>query len=174
MKEIWKDCKGYEGKYQVSNLGRVWSIGSQRYLKGSYDKDGYIQVCLTAKNGKAKKESVHRLVALAFLSNPTGMPVVNHIDENKENNCVDNLEWTTIKDNANHGTRNKRVSKANSIPVYCFELDKTFYGAREAERELGINHSSISKACHGKQKTAGGYHWCYKTGGDSKECQTSI
>ena len=167
MKEIWKDCKGYEGLYQVSNLGRVWSIRSQKYLNGSIDKDGYIQVYLTAKNGKCKKERVHRLVALVFLDNPTRMPVVNHIDENKENNCVDNLEWTSIKDNANHGTRNKRVSKANSIPVYCFELDKTFYGAREAERELGINHSSISKACHGKQKIAGGYHWCYKTGGDA-------
>lgn len=164
MKEIWKDCKGYEGKYQVSNLGRVWSIGSQKYLNGSIDKDGYIQVCLTAKNGKAKKERVHRLVALTFLSNPKGLPQVNHIDENKENNCVDNLEWTSIKDNANHGTRNKRISKANSIPVYCFELDKTFYGAREAERELGINHSSIGKACQGKQKTAGGYLWEYYNG----------
>ena len=164
MKEIWKDCKGYEGLYQVSNLGRVWSIRSQRYLKGCYDKDGYIKVNLTAKNGKVKTERVHRLVALAFLSNPKGLPQVNHIDENKENNCVDNLEWTSIKDNANHGTRNKRISKANSIPVYCFELDKTFYGAREAERELGINHSSISKACHGKQKTAGGYLWEYYNG----------
>ena len=164
IKEIWKDCKGYEGLYQVSNLGRVWNIKLQRYLKGSYDKDGYIKVYLTAKNGKCKTERVHRLVALAFLSNPKGLPQVNHIDENKENNCVDNLEWTSIKDNANHGTRNKRISKANSVPVYCFELDKTFYGAREAERELGINHSSISKACRGKQKTAGGYLWEYYNG----------
>lgn len=166
MKEIWKDCKGYEGKYQVSNLGRVWSIGSQKYLKGSYDKDGYRQAYLTAKNGKSKKEFIHRLVALAFIPNPNNLPQVNHIDENKQNNCVDNLEWVSIKDNANHGTRNKRVSKANSIPVYCVELDKTFYGAREAERELGINHSSISKACRGIQKTTGGYHWCY-VGGDT-------
>ena len=167
INEIWKDCKGYEGKYQVSNLGRVWSIKTQRYLKGSYDKDGYHQVCLTAKNGKSKKEFIHRLVALAFLSNPNNLPQVNHKDENKDNNCVDNLEWISIKDNANHGTRNKRISKANSIPVYCFELDKTFYGAMEAARELGLNNSSISKACKGKQKTTGGYHWCYKTGGDA-------
>ena len=164
MKEIWKDCKGYEGKYQVSNLGRVWSIGSQKYLKGSYGKDGYIKVNLTAKNGKVKTERIHRLVALAFLDNSNNYPQVNHKDENKQNNCVDNLEWCDAKYNANHGTRNKRVSKANSIPVYYFELDKTFYGAREAERELGINHSSISKACHGKQKTAGGYLWEYYNG----------
>ena len=164
MKEIWKDCKGYEGKYQVSNLGRVWSIGSQKYLKGSYDKDGYIRVNLTAKNGKVKREYIHRLVAKAFIPNPNNYPQVNHKDENKQNNCVDNLEWCTAKYNSNHGTRNKRVSKANSIPVYCFELDKTFYGTREAERELGINHSSISKACKGKLKRAGGYLWEYYNG----------
>ena len=164
IKEIWKDCKGYEGLYQVSNLGRVWNIKLQRYLKGSHDKDGYIQVYLTAKNGKCKKEFIHRLVALAFLDNSNNYPQVNHKDENKQNNCVDNLEWCDAKYNANHGTRNKRVSKANSISVYCFELDKTFYGAREAERELGINHSSISKACRGKQKTAGGYLWEYYNG----------
>ena len=93
IKEIWKDCKGYEGKYQVSNLGRVWSIGSQKYLKGSYDKDGYIQVYLTAKNGKVKMEKVYRLVALVFLDNPNNYPQVNHKDKNKQNNCVDNLEW---------------------------------------------------------------------------------
>ena len=93
MKEIWKDCKGYEGKYQVSNLGRVWSIGSQKYLKGSYDRDGYIQVYLTAKNGKVKMEKVYRLVALVFLDNPNNYPQVNHKDKNKQNNCVDNLEW---------------------------------------------------------------------------------
>ena len=164
MKEIWKDCKGYEGLYQVSNLGRVWNVKLQKYLKGSYNKDGYHQVYLTAKNGKRKTESVHRLVALAFLSNPNNLPQVNHKDENKGNNCVDNLEWCNAKYNANHGTRNKRISKANSIPVYCFELDKIFYGTREAERELGINHSSISKACKGKQKTTGGYHWEYYNG----------
>lgn len=166
INEIWRDCKGYEGKYQVSNLGRVWSIETQKCLKGSHDKDGYLQVYLTAKNGKCKKELVHRLVALVFLANPDSLPQVNHKDENKENNCVDNLEWISAKDNANHGTRNKRISKANSLPVYCVELDKTFYGAREAARELGINHSGISRACSGVQQTAGGYHWRYSTGGD--------
>ena len=93
IKEIWKDCKGYEGLYQVSNLGRVWDIKLQRYLKGSYDKDGYIQVYLTAKNGKVKMERVHRLVALVFLDNPNNYPQVNHKDKNKGSNCVDNLEW---------------------------------------------------------------------------------
>ena len=102
MKEIWKDCKGYEGKYQVSNLGRVWSIGSQKYLKGSTDKDGYMCVYLTAKNGKTKIEKIHRLVALVFLDNPNNYPQVNHKDENKQNNCVDNLEWCDTKYNTTY------------------------------------------------------------------------
>ena len=99
MKEIWKDCKGYEGLYQISNLGRVWSIGSQKYLKGSIDKDGYMCVYLTAKNGKTKMEKIHRLVALVFLDNPNNYTQVNHKDKNKQNNCVDNLEWCTAKYN---------------------------------------------------------------------------
>ena len=164
MKEIWKDCKGYEGKYQVSNLGRVWSIGSQKYLKGSYDKDGYIRVNLTAKNGKVKMERVHRLVALVFLDNPNNYPQVNHKDENKQNNCVDNLEWCDAKYNINYGTRNKRVSKANSIPVYCFELKKIYSCAKEAGKELNIDNSDIGKACKGKLKRAGGYLWEYYNG----------
>lgn len=99
MKEIWIDCKGYEGKYQVSNLGRVWSIGSQKYLNGFIDKDGYMCVYLTAKNGKVKMEKIHRLIALVFLDNPNNYPQVNHKDKNKSNNCVDNLEWCTAKYN---------------------------------------------------------------------------
>lgn len=166
MQEIWRNCKGYEEKYQVSNQGRVWSITAQRYLKGSIDKDGYLQVYLTAKNGKSKKEFVHRLVALAFIDNPQGLPQVNHKDENKQNNNVNNLEWVSIKDNCNHGTRNTRISNANSKKVYCIELNKTFKGLREAEQETGINHSGISRACRGQQQTAGGYHWSYLQGGD--------
>ena len=154
-KEIFKDCKGYEGKYQVSDQGRVWSVAKQQYLKGSTDKDGYIQVYLTAKNGKSKKEFVHRLVAIAFLPNP----------EDKTDNSISNLCWTTEKENSNHGTRNERISKANSIPVYCVELDKVFYGAREAAKELGISHSGIIRCCKGEYKSSHGYHFRYAEGG---------
>lgn len=108
--EIWKDCKGYEGKYQVSTQGRVWSVKGQRYLKGTVTKKGYVYVHLTAKNGKAVKERLHRLVALTFLDNPDNLPVVNHKDENKLNNSVDNLEWCSHKYNCNYGTRNARIS----------------------------------------------------------------
>ena len=95
IKEVWKDCKGYEGLYQVSNYGRVWSVKGQRYFTGSVNNRGYYATTLTAKNGKRKTEMIHRLVALAFLNNPNNYPQVNHKDENKLNNCVDNLEWCT-------------------------------------------------------------------------------
>lgn len=162
MQEMWKDCRGYEGKYQISNQGRVWSIGSQKYISICTDRDGYLYANLYAKNGKCRKEKVHRLVALAFIDNPEGKTQVNHLDENKQNNCVDNLEWVTPKENANYGTRNERVGKALSITVCCVELDKVFYGAREAARQTGVDQSSIIKCCKGKAKTAGGFHWRYQ------------
>ena len=112
MKEIWRDGKGYEGKYQVSNMGRVWSIKGQKYLKGTIAKSGYVYVHLTAKNGKAVKERLHRLVAIAFLENPNNLPAVNHKDENKLNNSLDNLEWCSHQYNCNYGTRNQRITES--------------------------------------------------------------
>ena len=108
--EIWKDCKGYEGKYQVSNFGRVWNANNQRYLKPWISKGGYYLVNLISKNGKIKHESIHRLVAIAFIDNPCNYPQVNHKDEDKTNNRVDNLEWCDSKYNNNYGTRNERIS----------------------------------------------------------------
>lgn len=138
--EIWKDCKGYEGKYQVSNKGRVWNVNTQRYLKGSYDKDGYIIVHMYAKNGKDKREKVHRLVALTFIDNPNGLPVVNHKDENKQNNCVENLEWCDVRYNTIYS-----LGRA----VRCVELDKVFDCSQTAMKELNIDGSSIRKCCKG-------------------------
>lgn len=110
IKEVWKDCKGYKDLYQISNLGRVWSVKGQKILKGTVSKSGYLYVHLTSKNGQHKKERVHRLVALSFLPNPDNLPQVNHKDENKLNNCVCNLEWCSAKYNCNYGTRNARIS----------------------------------------------------------------
>jgi hypothetical protein len=173
-KEIWKDINGYSG-YQISNLGRVWSIKSQRYLKGGINHGGYYSVQMTANNGKIKREYIHRLVALHFIPNPYNKPQVNHKDENKENNCADNLEWITHAENQNYGTKNKRVSenhadyKMGNHPqakaVECIELQKIFSCAKEASKELNIDNSDIGKACKGRLKTAGGYHWRY-VGGD--------
>ena len=155
--EIWKDCKGYEGKYQISNEGRVWSVKRQKYLTINEDKRGRLTVYLYAANGKVKHEQVHRLVALAFIPNPNNLPQVNHKDENPKNNCVDNLEWCDAKYNCNYGTRNARIG----IAVLCVETGEKFNTVREAARTLNIEHSGISACLNGRQKTAAGYHWEY-------------
>lgn len=114
-KEIWKDIIGYEGLYQVSNLGRVKSLGNgkskkEKILKQGTNSCGYYQIKLY-QNGKYKTYKIHRLVAQTFLDNPNNYYSVNHRDENKQNNCIENLEWCTQEYNVNYGTRNERQSK---------------------------------------------------------------
>ena len=103
--EEWRDIKGYEGKYKISSYGKVKSLKykDEKLLRPSYDKDGYKQVILY-NNGKGKKWFIHRLVAIHFLPNPNNLPQVNHKDEDKANNAVENLEWCTCKYNINYGT----------------------------------------------------------------------
>ncbi len=159
--EIWKDCKGYEGKYQVSNRGRVWSVYKQRVMK-PYMGNGYLKVDLIAKNGKRKKEYVHRLVALAFIDNLNNHPIVNHIDGNKQNNLVENLEWITQQKNMQHSYYILNNTTGTShIPrkCFCIETGVIYPSISEAKRQTGASH--ISEVCSGKQKTSGGYHWRY-------------
>lgn len=121
MAENWKDINGYENSYQVSDLGNVRSVNrvcNGRHLNGKLmkpvmDEDGYLKVHLS-KNGKATYYFVHRIVAENFIENPNGLKEINHKDENKTNNRVDNLEWCSTKYNINYGHRNKKVSKALS------------------------------------------------------------
>ena len=125
MNEIWKDILGYEGLYQISNLGDVRSLnynhtGEIKLLKQSTDKYGYKRVGLF-KNGKEKKYLIHRLVAMTFIPNPDNLPIINHKDEDKTNNNVNNLEWCTYEYNNNYGTRNERVSESmrgENNPLY--------------------------------------------------------
>ena len=159
MTEDKKDIKDYEGLYAITRDGNVWSYRSNKFLKPELVR-GYYYVSLY-KEGKGKNFRIHRLVAEAFIPNPEGLPQVNHKDECKINNCVSNLEWCDAKYNANYGTRTERIANKRSIPVYCEELNKTFYGAREAARELGLDNSNIISCCKGKYKTSGGYHWKY-------------
>ena len=159
MIEELKDIKDYEGEYAITRDGRVWSYKSNKFLKPELVR-GYYYVSLY-KEGKGKNFRIHRLVAEAFIPNPEGLPQVNHKDECKINNCVSNLEWCDAKYNANYGTRTERIANKRSIPVYCEELNKTFYGAREAARELGLDNSNIIKCCKGKLKTHRGYHFRY-------------
>ena len=185
MVEVWRDIKGFEGVYQVSNLGRVKSLDryvecddSIRHYKGrlmkpNKKKNGYLQVNLRRRETN-KKYLVHRLVASAFLPNPDSLKTVNHKDENKENNCVDNLEWCTVEYNNHYGkghrTRctNARNGAIKNLakPVLQYSLEGVFvaeyFSAMEAGRVNGIRQSGISGCCNGNQKTAYGYIWKYK------------
>ena len=104
-KEVWKDIPQYGGKYQASSLGRIWSVKHQRVLKPFLEKNGYYRTYLYAPDGKRKKEYVHRMIAMTFLDNPDNLPQVNHKDEDRQNNNVENLEWCTAQYNVNYGNR---------------------------------------------------------------------
>ena len=155
-----RDVAGFEGLYAVTSCGKVWSYRSKKFLKPAATHGGYLQVFLYA-DGKRHNCYVHRLVAEAYIPNPLGLPQINHLNEIKADNYVNNLEWVTSKENCNYGTRNERQSRAQSRPVYCVELDKVFYGVNAAARELGLQNACISRCCQGTQKTTGGYHFRY-------------
>lgn len=100
--EIYRDIPGYEGKYQVTSWGRVYSVNKERFLIQQENEKGYLRVTLMEKNGKAKHKKVHRLVAAAFIPNPEDKPQINHKDGNKVNNSITNLEWVTDEENKIH------------------------------------------------------------------------
>ena len=183
MEEIWKDIEGYEGLYQVSSLGRVRSLGrdivrrtrygtmapyhiSGRVLKPLHSQGDYCYVHLFDKDGASINHKVHRLVAKAFVPNPDNLNEVNHVDEDKDNNRADNLEWCKHVDNCNHGTRNERSAVKRGIQVEQLTLDGhhvAFYqSACEASRQTCIARKGINDCCRRHIKTAGGYLWRYK------------
>ena len=153
------DIAGYDGLYAITNDGKVWSYRKNTFLN-PYLTRGYLKVCLYKDKSK-KQVLIHRLVAEAFLPNPQNLPQINHKDENKKNNCVDNLEWCDAKYNINYGERNRKIARSHCKKVYCVELDKVFESAKLAATELNLFDSNIAKCCKGKSKTTGGYHWEY-------------
>ena len=166
---IWKDIKGYEGLYKVNNVGDVLSIARKGNWRGNHllvpsnDGNGYRQVNI-CKNGKLKSVKVHRLVAEAFIPNPYNLPCVNHKDENKENNRVENLEWCDYVYNANYGTgieRSKEKRFGDRFVVINLDTGEVYQTPKDASRATGIHNDSISRVCKGKSKTAGGYRWRY-------------
>lgn len=171
--EIWKTIEDYPN-YMISNLGNVKSLkfGKERILKQAKYTNGYCFVVLS-KEGKQKSCIIHRLVATAFIPNPDNLPEVNHKNEIKTDNRLENLEWVTHKQNCNYGTRNERSSKANKgkpniarqKPIACYNkkgnLVALYTSATQASELLIIDISSIIKCCRGKYKTCGGYIFKY-------------
>ena len=190
MQEVWKDVVGFEGLYQVSNMGRVKALAKIRYgrtaatksrlypekiLKNHVDLAGYCQVQLW-RDGAGKMYGLHRLVAQAFIPNPKSLPCVNHKDEIKGNNSASNLEWCDYTYNNNYGTARKRSAKKLSRPIVCMDLSgkivRRFKSQKEAVTLLGLSSNAhISSCCHGKVKSAHGYMWAFenydKKGGDA-------
>ena len=161
MQEIWKDIKGYEGKYQISNLGRVKSLQRngrpERILRLNLIK-GYAYTTLSnGSRGNKKKLKVHRLVAEAFIPNPHNKPEVNHIDGNKLNNNVDNLEWVTHQENCKHAVKLglRKIQGAKTIEQYSKDgkLIATYSSINEASQILNINRVMISNVIRGVKKS---------------------
>ena len=154
--ETWKAIEGYES-YEVSNLGNIRRNGK---LINQSLKNGYLRVNLS-KDGKYKNYYVHRLVALAFLPNPNNLPLVNHKDEIRTNNNIDNLEWCDNKYNLTYGT----ILERKGLKIYQLDMNgnfiKEWLGANDASRNLSIPQSNITYCCQGKRKSAGNYKWCY-------------
>lgn len=175
--ERWMPIPGYEGLYEISTHGNVKMLGRRKRLwHGAYTDvspkivsqhlvRGYKKVKLRNCDGKTTMVSVHRLVATAFLPNPNNYPQVNHKDEVKTNNYVDNLEWCTAKYNSNYGTGIERCSASRYKAVMRVSPDGFEFSAwismKHASEDTGIHYATISQCCHGKQKTGHGYFWSF-------------
>lgn len=162
--EEWKDIRGYEGLYQVSSEGRVKSV--KRNIFRVYNDNGYgYFMVLLSKDGEKKPFYVHRLVAEAFIPNPENLPQVNHRNEQKHQNNVENLEWCSSKYNMNYGTARERQVEKQRKKVYQYtkegELVREFDGVNQCA-EFGFEPSSVSCCCNGKRKTHKGYKWSYE------------
>ena len=176
MEEIWKPVVGYEGYYEVSNLGNVRSL-TRTLAKGQYKicrkgrpvklystKQGYLKAPL-CKNSILKGMFVHRLVAKAFLPNPHNFPCINHKDENKANNDVTNLEWCSFSHNAKWNNKHLKIAAKLSKPVSQYDKDMnliaTYQSESEAARQVGLGSDHIGQCCRGKRRTFKGFIWRY-------------
>lgn len=197
--ELWKDITGFEGFYQISSLGNIRTKdryvkcrdGKMRFVKGrlcSLNQRNRYKTVTLYKDGFCQRWSVHRLVALAFISNPKKLPYIDHIDGNPSNNCIENLRWVTQKENMNNpltkikcservytNDRNKKILETRKLKcslnqereVFQFSISgefiQSFKSISEASRITGAHHSSIGNVCRRGRggKSAGGFLWSY-------------
>ena len=161
-KHRFTPLKGYEHDYSIAKDGTILSLLTDQYVKTSVDSNGYLKVMLW-KDGHSQTHRVHRLVAEQFIPNPNNLPVINHIDGNKQNPNVSNLEWCTQQENVQHAHDTGLQTKTSNKSVVRGD-GRVYRSLTEAAKENGITKSAISKALAGKRKTAGGWTW---KGGDN-------
>jgi hypothetical protein len=164
MDEVWIDIRGYEGIYQISSHGRVKSLikGEKiRKIQINKNRNDYCEISLF-NNGIEKRFKVHRLVAENFISNEDNKPEVNHKDGNKSNNCVDNLEWVTSKENKKHAWDNSLYSSNHKKrKIICLETGKIFDSVIECSKILNIDRRTIFRVLKGQRKSCNGYKFKY-------------
>ena len=156
MKEIWKDIPGLDGRYKVSNMGRIMCASNNRIRKPQKDKDGYCQLVLK-KSGGYVYPKVHRLVAELFIENPDNLPVVNHKNEVKDDNRAENLEWCTVAYNNSYGSKVRMVARTN---VETGSKEQ-FLSINDASRKTGIDRKSIYRWCKKQGGIGHGWEWAF-------------
>lgn len=166
----WRPVPNYEDRYRVSSHGEVQNIRTGKSLKLRLSEGGYLRTYLYGEEHKRTVFSVHRLVCMAFIENPHNYPQVNHINMNKCDNRVENLEWCDQSYNIRHSFENggreynkMRLLEATHKEVWCCDMEgrrlKKYYSLSDAARDTGCNVSNISACCHGRIKSLGGYKW---------------
>lgn len=161
--QIWKEVPKTNGNYLISKDGVVKNAKTNHILKKVKLTGGYVYVFLRRDGEKKGYKRLHRIVAETFIKNPDNKPCVNHIDGNKENNSVENLEWCTCKENTKHAkdVLGFNCGEASKKKVVCVETGKTYDSVTEAAKDVGVSRPAISHIILGKYETSAGFHWRY-------------
>ena len=159
--EVWKSIKGFSN-YEISSYGNIRKKSEKELLHPSDNGNGYLRICLYDDDGNRKHQYIHRLVLITFKGEPENPKMVtNHIDENKNNNHVDNLEWLTLIENFQYGTSVFRNAESRNKPVLLIETNTVYKNAEDAAKANNLIKENITAACNGRLVTCGGYHWKY-------------
>ena len=161
IEEVWKPIAEYEGLYEISNLGNCRRVGSDHNLSPHLNSAGYIRYSLS-KNGKHKYKFAHRLEAEAFIPNTENKKQVNHIDGNKTNNLITNLEWCNQSENVKQQYKDGKISRKINGKIFCVEKNQIFDTVEEASKALGVHRRSIYNVLNGPIKKTNNYTLVYK------------